>query len=56
MPAPETLQALSFALQIINALLVPAVIGLGRFLYRVDRRLLVIELHLGLHGKRAADS
>lgn len=56
MPDAATLQVLSFALQVVNLLLLPAVIGLGRFLLRVDKRLLVMEIHMGLHGKRAADS
>ena len=54
MPDPSTLALLSFSLQVINALLLPAVVGLGRYLLRMDRRLLTIELHLGLN-KRVSD-
>lgn len=52
----ESLQAWTFGLQVVNTVLLPVVIGMARFLWRVDRRLLVIELHLGLHGKRAPDN
>lgn len=52
----DTLSAWTFGLQVINTVLLPVIIGMARFLWRVDRRLLVIELHLGLHGKRAPDA
>jgi len=41
--SPETIQVLTL---IINAVLIPAVAALARFLWRLDRRLYRIELKL----------
>lgn len=54
--SPDALQAWTFGLQVVNSALLPVIIGMARFLWRVDRRLLVIELHLGLHGKRGTEA
>jgi hypothetical protein len=55
MPDQNTMALLTFALQVVNAMLVPAVFGVGRFVWRLDRRLYAIEVKLGMHG-RASDS
>lgn len=51
----ETLQVVTLSLQIVNAIAVPALMAIGRHLWRVEKRLLTIELHMGLH-KRQTDA
>lgn len=46
--SPETLAVWGFALQVFTAALVPAVIAMARFLWKIDRRTYRIEIELGL--------
>lgn len=43
-----TAEGIGLALQAINALALPVMIGLGRYLWRVERRLMMVELKLGV--------
>lgn len=49
--APDSLAGWSFALQIVQTLLIPAMIGAGRFLWKLDRRLYAIEVELNMHHR-----
>jgi hypothetical protein len=51
MPDPQLLAVLSFALQVVNVTLIPAVYAVGRFVWRLDRRLYAIEVKLGMHAR-----
>jgi hypothetical protein len=51
---PHTVAVLSLVFQAVNMLVLPAVIGMARYLWRVERRLLLIEHKIGLH-QRADD-
>ena len=48
---PEQIAAWTLILQAMQVLMIPALWGVGRFLWKMDRRLYAIELKPGMHGR-----
>ena len=48
---PSSLAVLSFGLQVVNTLVLPALYLIGRFLWKLDRRVYAIEVKLQMHQR-----
>lgn len=51
MSSPENMQGLQVALEVLNVLVLPALVALGRWLVKVELRLMRIELKVNPDAK-----